>query len=335
MLSTIMCVLVTIYAVLQVNGLHLTSLLLFVNAVQCVISVEMRNLCASERLASKESMDLLDNSDTDSSDDEIQQPSKPYRMRPFVDFERDRDFHERFRFTRRQVEQLLRLIGPQLAPRRRRQTYLDPEQKLLMALRFYASNGFYYSLGDAQGSSLSPYAQCNALNLGPSKTSMYRAVKAVTYVINNTFNGMICWPQTEAECRGIAAEFSRKASPGMPNVCGAIDGTLITITAPREFEANYVDRHGNHSINVLAVTNTQGRFLFLSARWPGSVHDARVYRNSSLAAAFDGGYRPFPNAILLGDSGFPASDHLVPMRPAAPEEHARFYRSVNFLSAED
>ena len=59
---------------------------------------------------------------------------------------------------------------------------------------------------------------------------------------------------------------------------------------------------------------------YCSSRWPGSVHDARVMRNSSLATAFDR-HLPFHKAILLGDSGYALSPWLitpisVPVTPA-------------------
>ena len=37
---------------------------------------------------------------------------------------------------------------------------------------------------------------------------------------------------------------------GFPNVIGCIDGTQVPIMAPAINEADYVNRKGNHSINV-------------------------------------------------------------------------------------
>jgi hypothetical protein len=114
--------------------------------------------------------------------------------------------------------------------------------------------------------------------------------------------------------------------PGMPNVCGAVDGTLIRIYAPSGVEQGYVDRHHNHSINAMVVAGVDYRFYFLSSNWPGGTNDARVLRRSSLFTRFENGYRPFPNAVLLGDSIYPVNQWLVPMRARADGQYTRYYK---------
>ncbi len=55
----------------------------------------------------------------------------------------------------------------------------------------------------------------------------------------------------------------------MPNVCGCVDGTLIPILAPSVNEPQFVDRHGNHSINCMMVSGPDNyRFYYCSANWP-------------------------------------------------------------------
>ncbi|CAG7826614.1 unnamed protein product, partial [Allacma fusca] len=53
-------------------------------------------------------------------------------------------------------------------------------------------------------------------------------------------------------------------------------------------------------------------FFCVNPNWPGATHDARVLRNTSLCQRFDDGWRPFPGAIILGDSGYGLSDWLIP-----------------------
>ncbi|KAI5639211.1 DDE superfamily endonuclease domain-containing protein [Phthorimaea operculella] len=119
----------------------------------------------------------------------------------------------------------------------------------------------------------------------------------------------------------------------MPMVVGCIDGTLVEIDAPHQNEDQFVDRHQNHSINCMAVCGPRGEFYYVSARWPGSVHDSRVLRNSNLYTRMQSGWRPFPNAVILGDSGYPLTDWLLTptgrnLENAAVQRYNRAHKST-------
>jgi hypothetical protein len=79
----------------------------------------------------------------------IHQRQRVYR--PKAEYLNADDFHERFRLSPWQAELLLNTIGPLIASRSRTPTAMSERHKLMAALRFYASNDFYYSCGDAQG----------------------------------------------------------------------------------------------------------------------------------------------------------------------------------------
>ncbi len=68
----------------------------------------------------------------------------------------------------------------------------------------------------------------------------------------------------------------------MPAVCGCVDGTHVKIKKPAEFEEQFVNRHGDHSLNCMCVAGPDFRFYYASANWPGAIHDAQVLRNRVL-----------------------------------------------------
>ena len=77
-----------------------------------------------------------------------------------------------------------------------------------------------------------------------------------------------------------------------------------------------------HSINVQAVCDSKGRFVDINCRWPGSVHDAKVFANShirsSLASNFllitfrelIPGTVKVPN-FLIGDLAYPLTPYCL------------------------
>ncbi|XP_046666759.1 putative nuclease HARBI1 [Homalodisca vitripennis] len=66
----------------------------------------------------------------------------------------------------------------------------------------------------------------------------------------------------------------------LPSVIGALDCTQIEIQKPGLHGDEYICRKGYPSINVQATCNALEQFTSISAEWPGSVHDGRVWRNS-------------------------------------------------------
>ena len=65
----------------------------------------------------------------------------------------------------------------------------------------------------------------------------------------------------------IKSQFYELAN--LPGVLGLVDGTHIRIQKPSENEADYVNRHFYHSINVQAICLPDGRFSDVLARFLG------------------------------------------------------------------
>ncbi|XP_039503140.1 putative nuclease HARBI1, partial [Pimephales promelas] len=109
---------------------------------------------------------------------------------------------------------------------------------------------------------------------------------------------------------------------GFPNVVGCIDGTHIPIIAPSENEADYVNRRSIHSINVQIICDATHIITYVEAKWPGSVHDSRIYRESTLSNRLERGEI---DGFLLGDRGYPCRPNLMtPYPEPEPGPQQRF-----------
>ncbi|XP_039538963.1 putative nuclease HARBI1 [Pimephales promelas] len=125
--------------------------------------------------------------------------------------------------------------------------------------------------------------------------------------------------------RVIKEEFHRVAVSGFPNVIGCIDGTHIPIKAPSINEGDYVNRKSVHSINVQVICDATHLITNVEAKWPGSVHDARIFRESSLCNKFEQGHF---YGYLLGDRGYPCLPYMMtPYPDPEPGPQTRFNRS--------
>ncbi|XP_033729019.1 putative nuclease HARBI1 [Pecten maximus] len=99
---------------------------------------------------------------------------------------------------------------------------------------------------------------------------------------------------------------------GFPGVVGAVDGTHIPIPGPSSHRDSYINRKSFPSIQLQADCDSNLVFRDVYAGWPGSVHDARVWRNCPLSQILPS--LP-PNQQLLGHSAYPLSVNLlVPFR---------------------
>ncbi|XP_045107147.1 putative nuclease HARBI1 [Portunus trituberculatus] len=137
--------------------------------------------------------------------------------------------------------------------------------------------------------------------------------RAITQTIDaladiNILKEFISFPTNPDGIAAKKAEFAHIA--GFPEVVGATDGTHVRIVAPKEQEEVYVNRKGYHSINVQVIFDANYQILDILAKWPGSVHDARILSGSGVTAIFERGHVQ-GNSHLLGDSGYPSKPWLL------------------------
>eukprot|EP00795_Rhopilema_esculentum_P005516 gene5516-2152_t len=63
---------------------------------------------------------------------------------------------------------------------------------------------------------------------------------------------------------------------------GCIDGTHIPMKRPIRNSQDYFNYKQFFSLNIQAVSDANGQFVNVECKWPGSVHDAKVFANSDI-----------------------------------------------------
>ena len=74
---------------------------------------------------------------------------------------------------------------------------------------------------------------------------------------------------------------SSRFYPYFKNCIGAIDGTHIPCVVPNHLFIQHLCRKSITTQNVMACCDFDMRFTFVNAGWPGSVHDMRVFNDST------------------------------------------------------
>ena len=175
-------------------------------------------------------------------------------------------FRRLLRMNRESFDLLLNVIRNRLT---RQNTVLwnclTPEKVLVCGLLRLAHGNSYETIG-------------LALNVG--RTTATEACQDVVEALYELRNEYIKFPTTVAETMRCIETFTDKSR--LPNIVGAIDGTHIKLLAPRDSAVDHFSRNQQHDLIIQVIADGKGLFLDFAAGYPGSLHDAKVYRNSSL-----------------------------------------------------
>ena len=205
----------------------------------------------------------------------------------------ERDWYENFRLSKATFGYLCQKLRPIIE---RKDTQLrraiGVELRVAVTLWCLATSTDYRTLGHLFGISVCLIVQevCRA-------------------IVNSLTKDYIKLPNGN-ELRAMITHF--KENFGFPCCGGALDGSHIPIAAPVEHHTDYYNRKGWYSIVLQGLVDHRYCFTDVYTGWPGSVHDARVFSQSSLYRKGTSGTL-YPNwtvsiagedipIVILGDS---------------------------------
>ena len=156
----------------------------------------------------------------------------------------------------------------------------------------------------------------NSFGLG--KATVSKVIHRVSPVISEKLGPKyIVLPKTKGEVEEHARNFYDRY--GFPQCIGAVDGTHIKIKRPVDNPTDYVNRKGNFTLNCQGTVGYNYCFIDVLTKWPGSVHDARMFGNSALNGIFrDGTILKCERIIVEGEPAAPVCILRDPAYPLLP-----------------
>lgn len=150
------------------------------------------------------------------------------------------------------------------------------------------------------------FRQCSD-RFNVTKSSCHRTItKIINFLVKNS-GQYIVWP-TGQQLHKVKSEFFKLH--GINGVVGAIDGSHVKIKRPAsKYHYVYFNRKGDYSLLMQGVCDYKKKFINFFCGEPGSIHDSRLLKKSSLYKKGIDGF--LGKNFLLGDSAYPCLDWLI------------------------
>ncbi|KAI4457562.1 hypothetical protein MML48_7g00015984 [Holotrichia oblita] len=205
----------------------------------------------------------------------------------------DEEFKARFRQSKNVVRRIEDEIGDNITSVTMRSHALTASEMIFIMLRFLATGCFLQTAGDFNGVDKS--TACRVI---------YKVARAIAALSPRVIN----MPRSEEEITDVRQGFYNISR--FPRCLGALDCTHVKITSPGKDNAEiFRNRKGYFSYNVQVVCDANLQIRNIVCRWPGSAHDAHIFRSSNLRAQFENGM--YGDSLLVGDSGYGIKPYLI------------------------
>lgn len=144
---------------------------------------------------------------------------------------------------------------------------LTAEEHILAFLWFVGHKSSYRDVADRFNITLS---------------SLHVVITRVADFLVNMAPEVIRFPTDEEREATVRHFGTAKNEKRFPRTVGAVDGTHIKINRPKHDQESYFTRKKEHAIHVQGIVDHRKKFIDVFVGYPGSVHDARVFRNSDV-----------------------------------------------------
>ena len=241
----------------------------------------------------------------------------------------EEEWRENFRMSKMAFTKLCNLLQPFLEKKvTNMRVPISVEKQLAITLYYLSDEGRYRKVANA---------------FGVSRSSVSLIIRRVCHVLTKSLGSKyIKLPQNKEETQTLVSKFFVKH--GFPQCMGAIDGTHIFIKRPSTSPTDYLNRKNRYSLNVQAVCDFKYRFMDVVIKWPGSVHDARIFSNSNINRKFreNESFKcqkqivddemPVP-VCILGDPAYPLLPFLMKEFPGSGNSVQQQYFGWRLSSA--
>ncbi|XP_025161762.1 protein ALP1-like [Harpegnathos saltator] len=199
-----------------------------------------------------------------------------------------------FRINRATCKNLSNVIGQHLA--RYANEYAPLQKKVLLTIWLLSRPVTFLAAGDRFNILIS---------------SAHHIFKEIVDVLVDLMPVYIQWPNHIY--KNTYVDIFEQKSFGFPGVIGAVDGCHIPCKQLKNNAHDYYNRKSFHSIILQSICDHRRKFIDCFIGLSGRMHDARVFRNSTIYQRIINERNPLllTDEHIIGDSAYPLMINLM------------------------